>query len=128
MKNKKWLLTGFLGLSLALAGCGASGDTSANKDSESNAKTESSTAQNNQASNDSNVKVKGYAGDNNPDAKEVIVATGANKPGQYIVDEGELTGYDIEVANEIDKRLPDYQFNWAKTIPRLVFRIGFRTI
>ena len=109
MKSKKWLLAGILGASVALTGC-ASGDTSANKESGNKAQTEQSPA------NNSSVKVKGYAGDNNPDAKEVIVATGAtNKPGQYIDEAGELTGYDIEVANEVDKRLPDYQFNWAKT-------------
>ncbi len=110
MKRKKWVLASFLGLSLALTGC-ASGDNSANKESGNNTSQQPATNK-----GESSVKVKGYAGDNNPDAKEVIVATGAtNKPGQYIDEDGELTGYDIEVANEIDKRLPDYQFNWAKT-------------
>ena len=43
MKNKKWLLAGILGASLALTACG-SGDTSANKESGNKASTEQSTA------------------------------------------------------------------------------------
>ncbi|NEW05086.1 transporter substrate-binding domain-containing protein [Paenibacillus sp. SYP-B3998] len=43
--------------------------------------------------------------------KKVVVGTGTQFPNIcFIDDKGNLTGYDVELVKEIDKRLPDYEF------------------
>ncbi|MBT1172434.1 transporter substrate-binding domain-containing protein [Bifidobacterium sp. MA2] len=47
--------------------------------------------------------------------KTIIVATGGSpKPHTYVNEKGELTGYDIAVLKAVDKRLPQYQFEYRK--------------
>jgi L-cystine transport system substrate-binding protein len=45
--------------------------------------------------------------------KKIIVGTsGTFKDVTFIDDKGNLTGYDIELTKEIDKRLPEYEFEF----------------
>lgn len=45
--------------------------------------------------------------------KKIIVGTGTQFPNICFIDEdGNLTGYDVELVKEIDKRLPDYEFEF----------------
>ena len=47
------------------------------------------------------------------DAKKIIVGTGTQFPKVCFLDEnGKLTGFDVELVKEIDKRLPDYEFEF----------------
>ncbi|SFJ77100.1 transporter substrate-binding domain-containing protein [Thermoflavimicrobium dichotomicum] len=47
------------------------------------------------------------------DVKKVIVGTGTQFPNYcFIDDHGKLTGFDVEVVREIDKRLPEYEFEF----------------
>lgn len=46
-------------------------------------------------------------------AKKIIVGTGtAFQKVCYIDENGKLTGFDVELVREIDKRLPDYEFEF----------------
>src|SRR6478736_6594461 len=43
--------------------------------------------------------------------KKIIVGTGNQFPKVAFVDDsGKLTGFDVELVREIDKRLPEYEF------------------
>ncbi|SCW34122.1 L-cystine transport system substrate-binding protein [Paenibacillus tianmuensis] len=43
--------------------------------------------------------------------KKIIVGTGTQFPNICFIDkDGKLTGYDVELVKEIDKRLPEYEF------------------
>ncbi|MDN4620053.1 transporter substrate-binding domain-containing protein [Paenibacillus sp. PsM32] len=45
--------------------------------------------------------------------KKIIVGTGTAFPNVCFIDEnGKLTGYDVELVREIDKRLPDVEFEF----------------
>ncbi|CAK4852176.1 unnamed protein product [Aphanomyces euteiches] len=45
------------------------------------------------------------------EVKKIIVGTGTQFPKVAFIDEnGKLTGYDVELVKEIDKRLPEYEF------------------
>ncbi|MEC2075302.1 amino acid ABC transporter substrate-binding protein [Metabacillus fastidiosus] len=80
MKTLKWS-TGFLAISLFLAGCGSSETVN--------------------------------SGEEKTEVKKVIVGTGTQFPNIcFINDKGELTGYDVELVKEIDKRLKDYEFEF----------------
>ncbi|WP_295239285.1 transporter substrate-binding domain-containing protein [Veillonella sp.] len=49
----------------------------------------------------------------NPDAKVVNVATrGTSKPFSYTNDDGTLTGYDVEILKEVERRDPSLKFNF----------------
>ncbi|WVE38957.1 transporter substrate-binding domain-containing protein, partial [Priestia megaterium] len=80
---KKLQLTAiFLSLLLLLAACGTS-----NKETAANA---------------SKDKVQ-----------KIIVGTGTQFPNIcFLDDKGNLTGYDVELVKEIDKRLPNYKFEF----------------
>lgn len=50
---------------------------------------------------------------NNDDAKKVVIGTGSQFINICFYDEdGNLTGYDIELLKEIDQRLPQYEFDF----------------
>ncbi|MEH7635866.1 transporter substrate-binding domain-containing protein [Bacillus pumilus] len=58
-------------------------------------------------------EVKAEATNNDPDAKEIIVATGnAYQPFVYLDENGKLTGYEKAVLDEVDQLLPQYQFKY----------------
>ncbi|GGG72089.1 transporter substrate-binding domain-containing protein [Paenibacillus radicis (ex Gao et al. 2016)] len=52
-------------------------------------------------------------GNKDKDVKKVVVGTGTKFPKVFFLDEkGELTGFDVELLKEIDKRLPQYEFEF----------------
>ena len=54
--------------------------------------------------------------DNSDTKKEIVVATsGAPKPFSYVDENGDVTGYDIEVVAAIFKELPEYTVTFEKT-------------
>ncbi|UQZ94627.1 transporter substrate-binding domain-containing protein [Bacillus safensis] len=58
-------------------------------------------------------EVKAEAANNDPDAKEIIVGTGnAYQPFVYLDENGQLTGYEKAVLNEVDQLLPQYKFKY----------------
>jgi L-cystine transport system substrate-binding protein len=85
---KKWFVSSIaLVLALTLAGCG------------SNTKNTGENA--------------GAAGGDTPKAvTKIVVGTGTQFPNVCFIDEnGKLTGFDVELVREIDKRLEDYEFD-----------------
>lgn len=45
--------------------------------------------------------------------KKIIVGTGTKFPNVCFIDEtGKLTGFDVELVKELDKRIPDYEFEF----------------
>lgn len=58
-------------------------------------------------------EVKAEAANNDPDAKEIIVGTGnAYQPFVYLDENGQLTGYEKAVLDEVDELLPQYKFKY----------------
>jgi L-cystine transport system substrate-binding protein len=52
-------------------------------------------------------------GEKTAQVQKIIVGTGTQFPNICFIDEkGKLTGYDVELIREIDKRLPDYEFEF----------------
>ncbi|MFE5323076.1 transporter substrate-binding domain-containing protein [Paenibacillus sp. NPDC056579] len=50
---------------------------------------------------------------NAPKVQKIVVGTGTQFPNIcFIDDKGNLTGYDVELVKEIDKRLPEYEFEF----------------
>lgn len=63
---------------------------------------------------------------NNPDAKTIVVGenTKNNKPYNYLNEDGEIDGYEAALLKEIDKKLPQYKFqykslDWANLLVSL---------
>lgn len=83
---KKWFaMLSVMAIILVLAGCGSS-------DNASNA--------------------SGASGSNG-DVKKIIVGTGTQFKNVCFIDEnGNLTGFDVELIKELDKRLPQYEFEF----------------
>lgn len=96
MKKKTLVVTAALSLILVAAGCG------------SNNKSDNTQAQNgNKAA--ANVSASTNAGG---EVKKVVIGTGTGFPKVCFIDEnGKLTGFDVELIKEIDKRLPQYEFD-----------------
>lgn len=47
------------------------------------------------------------------EVKKIIVGTGTQFPNVCFIDaNGKLTGYDVELVKELDKRLPEYEFEF----------------
>jgi len=83
--RKSWLFVATLLLTGVIAGC-STGEKSAGQDKEGT--------------------VNATAG-----VKKIVVGTGTNFPKICFIDEnGKLTGFDVELVREIDKRLPQYEF------------------
>nr|WP_307412904.1 amino acid ABC transporter substrate-binding protein [Neobacillus ginsengisoli] len=62
-------------------------------------------------SNTAGISEKNDAG--NKEVKTIVVGTGTQFPNIcFIDDKGNLTGYDVELVKEIDKRLPEYKFEF----------------
>ncbi|MCK9860079.1 transporter substrate-binding domain-containing protein [Paenibacillus sp. ATY16] len=96
MKKTALVVTAALSLILVAAGCG------------SNNKSDNTQAQNgNKAA--ANVSASGNA---SGEVKKVVIGTGTGFPQVCFIDEnGKLTGFDVELIKEIDKRLPQYEFD-----------------
>lgn len=53
------------------------------------------------------------SGNANKNVQKIIVGTGTQFPKICFLDEnGKLTGYDVELVREIDKKLPEYEFEF----------------
>lgn len=90
MKKRTFLAT-LLVLSFTLTACGAA-NNGANETANSGAGASASPAQ---------------------EVKKIIVGTGTQFPNVCFIDEdGKLTGFDVELVREIDKRLPEYEFEF----------------
>lgn len=63
---------------------------------------------------DTEASSSGAAGSGTEQVKKIIVGTGTQFPNVCFIDEnGKLTGYDVELIREIDKRLPEYEFEFS---------------
>lgn len=52
------------------------------------------------------------ASDSNTKVQKIVVGTGTQFPNVCFIDkDGNLTGFDVELVKEIDKRLPEYKFD-----------------
>ncbi|NQX71487.1 transporter substrate-binding domain-containing protein [Paenibacillus alba] len=93
MKRFTTLAVSTLTLALVVAGCGSK-STAADASPKAPAASTAATA--------APVKVK-----------KIIVGTGTQFPNVAFLDkDGKLTGYDIELVKELDKRLPEYEFEF----------------
>lgn len=89
-------------LLLAVAGCGSKNNGNAGADSPSPKASQPASAS--QAS-PSGSEPAGQV-------KKIVVGTGTQFPKVCFIDEnGKLTGFDVELVKEIDKRLPQYEFD-----------------
>jgi len=63
-------------------------------------------------------------------ARQIIVGTFASVPRVSFIDiDGKLTGYDIEVAREVERRLPQYEFKFeSMEFPLLFLSLDTRKI
>lgn len=60
-----------------------------------------------------NASEKGADNKSGTEAKTIVIGTGnAFKPYCYLDDSGNLSGYEIEVLKEINKKLPQYKFEF----------------
>lgn len=85
--RKSWTLAAILLLTGVIAGCGGGSGKSAAETKESTASAASG------------------------NVKKIVVGTGTAFPKVCFIDEnGKLTGFDVELVREIDKRLPQYEF------------------
>ncbi|MEO3946244.1 transporter substrate-binding domain-containing protein [Gorillibacterium sp. CAU 1737] len=89
MKKKTWISSTLLALVLVTAGCSSTSGSST----------------------DGSSSPAASAASGSSDIKKIIVGTGTGFPKVAFLDEsGKLTGYDVELVREIDKRLPEYEF------------------
>src|SRR5690348_2218330 len=90
-------------LTLVTAGCGnskSSGNTG-----------DAAKADNTVAASGTEASVNDASKEKPAAVKKIIVGTGTKFPKVCFIDEnGKLTGFDVELVKEIDKRLPDYEF------------------
>ncbi|MDR9856030.1 transporter substrate-binding domain-containing protein [Paenibacillus sp. VCA1] len=85
--RKTWTLAALLLLAGVMAGCG------------------------NGAGKTADPAKEGTANASSGAVKKIVVGTGTNFPKVCFIDEnGKLTGFDVELVREIDKRLPQYEF------------------
>lgn len=85
--RKSWTMAAALLLTGVIAGCGSGAGKSADQAKEGTANASAGTV------------------------KKIVVGTGTAFPKICFIDEnGKLTGFDVELVKEIDKRLPQYEF------------------
>ncbi|GAF08103.1 L-Cystine ABC transporter [Paenibacillus pini JCM 16418] len=99
MLKKSLALVMILTAVMVAAGCGSSKDNAQTTGSKEGTKDTTPTV------NDVSTK------DNTGQVKKIIVGTGTAFPRVCFIDENnKLTGFDVELVREIDKRLPGYEF------------------
>ncbi|OAB47562.1 transporter substrate-binding domain-containing protein [Paenibacillus antarcticus] len=63
--------------------------------------------------NDGEVAQGDKTGGSSTEVKKILVGTGTQFPNVCFIDEdGKLTGFDVELVKEIDKLLPEYEFEF----------------
>ncbi|MBJ6363721.1 transporter substrate-binding domain-containing protein [Paenibacillus sp. GCM10012307] len=103
--KKASVIAGILALFLVISGCGSSNGSGGGKTD------------------------TGSTGGSEPakQVKKIIVGTGTKFPNVCFIDEnGKLTGFDVELVKEIDKRLPEYEFE-LKTMEFSSLLLGLET-
>ncbi|MFF2481916.1 transporter substrate-binding domain-containing protein [Paenibacillus sp. NPDC058071] len=103
---KKWgLLSATLLLALAVTACGSNGG----------------------GDKGSSEPAKSGNGNGAVQVKKIIVGTGTQFPNVCFIDEnGKLTGFDVELVKELDKRLPEYEFEF-KTLDFTNLQLSLET-
>ncbi|BBH21575.1 L-cystine-binding protein TcyK [Paenibacillus baekrokdamisoli] len=98
---RKWLIMSFaLVTVLTAAGCGNKNETNT-----TGASTDSTNTTKNDAKGDNTAAAS-------KEVKKVVIGTGTQFPQVCFIDkDGKLTGFDVELIREIDKRLPNYEFD-----------------
>jgi L-cystine transport system substrate-binding protein len=100
-KRAGWIGTALVSLSVVATACGSSEDGAKTA---SGAASAAATTAASSSAGASPAAVK---------AKKIIIGTGTQFPKVCFIDaNGKLTGFDVELVKEIDKRLPDYEFEF----------------
>ncbi|GAA3407345.1 transporter substrate-binding domain-containing protein [Paenibacillus hodogayensis] len=90
--NRLHALAALMTLALTASACGSGGQTAPSAPAAATAAAEA-------------------AGAAQQKAAKVVIGTSTTYPKVFYIDEkGNLTGFDVELVKEIDKRLPDYEF------------------
>lgn len=97
-------------LVLAVAACGNKNNKASNASSEAPAASSSAASESPSPSPSESAAASTEAP---AQVKKIIVGTGNQFPKVAFVDDsGKLTGFDVELVREIDKRLPEYEFEF----------------
>lgn len=103
MKKQIWIASTLV-LLLAATGCGSKSNSNGGAASPSES-AKPTPAQSATASSSAEASAPAQV-------KKIVVGTGTQFPQVcFIDDKGNLTGFDVELVKEIDKRLPDYEFD-----------------
>lgn len=118
MKNKivAGIITGTLTLSTVLAGCGAQNAGAANNeavsadsDSAEDSSVEDAGAEEEVTEADDKAETEGQG-----DVRKIQIAFAqAGVPFSYVDEDGNYTGYDIEVLRKADELIPEYEFEFV---------------
>ncbi|MFC5703014.1 transporter substrate-binding domain-containing protein [Cohnella faecalis] len=112
-------------LVLAIAGCGSKNNEASSSPSESKAASPSASA-------DASPSASAPASSEKPaEVKKILVGTTSLFPQVCFLDaNGKLTGYDIELVREIDKRLPEYEFDFQllDSMPSLLLSLETKKV
>ncbi|MCD9022908.1 transporter substrate-binding domain-containing protein [Cohnella silvisoli] len=93
---------------LALAACGNKNNDSGSASSTSPAASSAAASETPSASPSESAAASSEAP---AEVKKIVVGTGSQFPKvAFLDDSGKLTGFDVELVREIDKRLPEYEF------------------
>ena len=100
LKKKSMGVSAVILLTVVLSACGADNNSGNSAGAGSNTDSAANTTANGQADAPAQVK-------------KIIVGTGTGFPKVCFLDEnGKLTGFDVELVREVDKRLPNYEFEF----------------
>lgn len=83
MKTKQFIIVSLLIFTLLLSGCGSQSDSEA------------------------------VGSEENETTKVLVGTEGTYSPFNFVDEDGEITGYDVEVVKEIDKRIDDLEFEFV---------------
>ncbi|WP_276355077.1 transporter substrate-binding domain-containing protein [Cohnella caldifontis] len=114
MRKKAGWWIAVLAIALIATACGSKSESA--PPSSSAAQTPSAESPSSATPSDASpsAATSGTASPNAPaEAKKIVVGTGTQFPLVCFIDEnGKLTGFDVELVREIDKRLPQYEFEF----------------
>ncbi|RUS43518.1 transporter substrate-binding domain-containing protein [Cohnella sp. AR92] len=106
MKKTLSVLTAAISLAVVLGGCGNNNSNNASGSPQASASESAKASTPAAASPSASTESSAPA-----EVKKIIVGTGTQFPKvAFLDDKGKLTGFDVELVREIDKRLPGYEF------------------
>ncbi|QJD87677.1 transporter substrate-binding domain-containing protein [Cohnella herbarum] len=114
-----------------LAGCGDKNNNAASSPSASATSSSSAQEAPSESSSESASESAAASTEAPVEAKKIIVGTSSLFPQVCFLDEnGKLTGYDIELVREIDKRLPEYDFEFQllDSMPSLLLSLETKKV